>query len=339
MSEKDLQQLLGRFLDGTASDQEKVLVEEWYSLWERENGYPVLTEERQAELDKRAFAVIRKRMNARQQVVRLWVSAAAAAVLIVALSYAYMYTHDMPLTFRTVEVSHSTTNNNSFVNKTSLVKILRLSDSTEVLLQPNSILDISTDFNESERKVFLKGEAFFNVAHNPDKPFFVYANAVVTRVLGTSFSVKALPHEKSTTVAVRTGKVSVYKQEDIESFDDLPDAIVLTTNHQAIYDPEKDKITHTLVKEPEIVVSKEEEKAIVKFTAAPIGDIFGALEKIYGVKIDYDEKAFSDRSLTIAISGQSFYDRMDSICEAIGATYSIEEGTILVKATDLIQDH
>lgn len=336
MSEKDLQQLLERFLNGTASDQEKVQVEEWYSLWEREHGYPVLTEERQTELDKRAFAVIRKRMNTRQQVVRLWLS--AAAVLIVALSCVYLYTQDVPLTFKSAEVSRST-NSNSFVNKTSLVKILRLSDSTEVLLQPNSILDISIDFNESERKVFLKGEAFFNVAHNPDKPFFVYANAVVTRVLGTSFSVKALPHEKSTTVAVRTGKVSVYKQEDIESFDDQPDAVVLTTNHQAIYDPVKDQITHTLVKAPEVVVSKEEEQAIVKFKAAPIGEIFGSLEKMYGVKIEYDEQAFRGRSLTIAISGQSFYDRMDSICEAIGATYSIEEGTILVKATDLIQDH
>src|SRR5688500_1639745 len=108
MSEKDLQQLLERFLNGTASDQEKVRVEEWYSLWEREHGYPVLTEERQTELNKRAFAVIRKRMNSRQHVVRLWVSAAAAAALIVTLSYAYLYTQDVPLTFKTVEVSRST---------------------------------------------------------------------------------------------------------------------------------------------------------------------------------------------------------------------------------------
>ena len=336
MSEKDLQQLLERFLNGTANDQEKAWVEEWYSSWERQHGSPVLTEERQTELDKRALAVIRKRMNARQHVVRLWVSA-AAAVLIVALSYVYLYTPDVPIIFKTNGIHHSASSR-SFVNETSTIKVLRLLDSTEVLLQPNSVLDISADFNESERKVFLKGEAFFNVAHNPGKPFFVYANAIVTQVLGTSFNVKALPDEKSTTVAVKTGKVSVYRQKGANDFDDRPDAIVLTTNHQATYDPEKDQIKHTLVSAPEIVISKEEEQKIVKFIAAPIGDIFGSLEKMYGVKIQYDQQAFGDRSLTIAISGQSFFDRIDSICEALGATYSIEEGIIIVKATELIQD-
>ncbi len=338
-SKQDLKKLLERFLNGTATKEEKGWVEQWYASLEGEHDYPTLDDENQRMLDEIDLRMIRRRIHPKHRVLPLWKPlAAAAAVLIIGIAFVYLYTPDKPDPLNGKEFSFFK-NREHIINESSSIKIVKLPDSSKVSLQPNSSLSIAFDFNDNERKVFLEGEAFFDVAHNPEKPFFVYAQTVVTKVLGTSFSVKALSNDKDIVVAVKTGKVSVYKRKDIlDIFRDPPASVVLTANHQAIYNAEKDQIDHTLVSDPKIIISREEEERIVKFNAAPIKEIFTALEKMYGVQIEYDQQVFRDRSLTITISSQSLFDRIDSICEAIGAEYTIDDGTIKIKKLEPVQN-
>ena len=76
-------------------------------------------------------------------------------------------------------------------NNSNKPQIITLSDGSSVLLQPNSKLSYPKIFTGNERKVYLSGEGFFEISKNPKKPFFVYANEIVTKVVGTSFRVKA----------------------------------------------------------------------------------------------------------------------------------------------------
>ncbi len=64
----------------------------------------------------------------------------------------------------------------------------------------------------TNRDVYLSGEAFFEVTKNPDRPFRVFANEIVTKVLGTSFTVRSFENDTTIQVIVRTGKVTVYSQ-------------------------------------------------------------------------------------------------------------------------------
>jgi ferric-dicitrate binding protein FerR (iron transport regulator) len=67
--------------------------------------------------------------------------------------------------------------------------------------------------------VYLTGEAFFEVAKDANKPFFVHANQVITKVLGTSFTVRAVADAPTVTVNVKTGRVAVFlanSQEDAQ---------------------------------------------------------------------------------------------------------------------------
>jgi transmembrane sensor len=68
-----------------------------------------------------------------------------------------------------------------------------LPDGTTVVLNKKSKLSYPVEFTGSTREVFLTGEAFFDVAHNPSKPFKVHTGVFVTKVLGTAFSIKAYP--------------------------------------------------------------------------------------------------------------------------------------------------
>lgn len=83
-----------------------------------------------------------------------------------------------------------------------------LADGTQIWLNKGSSLSYSPNFGEHERIVRLQGEAFFAVAHNPQKPFTIQADSARVQVLGTSFNVKAYKDAATAEVLVVTGKVS-----------------------------------------------------------------------------------------------------------------------------------
>lgn len=83
-----------------------------------------------------------------------------------------------------------------------------LCDGTKVWLNANSKLVYPTAFVEKERTVYLEGEAYFKVTHNPDQPFIVKTSSIQTRVLGTEFNIRSYSPEDSHVVLIN-GKVEV----------------------------------------------------------------------------------------------------------------------------------
>ena len=83
-----------------------------------------------------------------------------------------------------------------------------LPDGSKVWLNRNSTLRYAANFAGDKRQVELDGEAFFEVRKDPSRPFTVLARDTRTRVLGTSFNVRAYAAEDSVEVAVVTGRVS-----------------------------------------------------------------------------------------------------------------------------------
>lgn len=78
---------------------------------------------------------------------------------------------------------------------------LKLPDGSTVLMSKGSELSYAPEmFAKGIRTVYLKGEAYFDVTHDPKSVFQVRAGAVVTRVLGTAFNVRALKSEVKVTV-------------------------------------------------------------------------------------------------------------------------------------------
>ncbi len=84
-----------------------------------------------------------------------------------------------------------------------------LSDGSVVVLNKNSSISYPSKFKGNTRKVNLKGEAFFNVTPDKQKPFVIDVNDVQVTVVGTSFNIKS--HQGQTEVLVETGIVRVTK--------------------------------------------------------------------------------------------------------------------------------
>jgi ferric-dicitrate binding protein FerR (iron transport regulator) len=86
---------------------------------------------------------------------------------------------------------------------------LNLSDGTKVWLNSSSTIKYPLVFQENERRVILTGEAYFEVAKNQSKPFYVETENMTIHVLGTHFNVNAYKDEPSTKTTLLEGKVSV----------------------------------------------------------------------------------------------------------------------------------
>ena len=85
---------------------------------------------------------------------------------------------------------------------------LTLADGTRVILNSESSIRFPDEFQTNERRVYLHGEAYFQVARDESCPFLVEAEAVTVKVLGTEFNVKAYRGNDVSTTLV-TGRVSV----------------------------------------------------------------------------------------------------------------------------------
>ncbi|MGQ7870735.1 FecR family protein [Sunxiuqinia sp. sy24] len=110
---------------------------------------------------------------------------------------------------------------------------LTLFDGTTVWLNSGSSLKYRSDFNASGREVFVEGEAFFDVAHNKNKPFIVNLENSRIKVHGTKFNVKAYPGSGQVEAVLLEGKITFSTSN--ESVDLKPsERIVISDRHRRI---------------------------------------------------------------------------------------------------------
>mgnify|MGYP000868810862 CR=1 FL=1 len=99
---------------------------------------------------------------------------------------------------------------NTLMNpKGSKVIDMALADGSHVWLNAGSSVTFPVAFAGNERKVFITGEAYFEVAHDVTKPFYVTKGDVSVQVLGTHFNVNAYDDEKEIKVTLLEGSVKV----------------------------------------------------------------------------------------------------------------------------------
>ncbi len=92
---------------------------------------------------------------------------------------------------------------------------INLSDGTKVHLNAGTSLKYPVNFiNGKSRQVFLKGEAFFDVAKDKKHPFVVNADQLNVEVLGTQFNFSSYPEDVETDVVLVEGSVNLYTPSD-----------------------------------------------------------------------------------------------------------------------------
>ncbi|MDP4259441.1 MAG: FecR family protein [Bacteroidota bacterium] len=96
-------------------------------------------------------------------------------------------------------------------------KKISLPDGTEVTIKAKTSVRLSERFGKKDREVWLDGEALFEVAPDPAKPFLVHTKYLRIDVLGTRFRVDAYPDKAGEEVDLLSGSLKVSKSYHSES--------------------------------------------------------------------------------------------------------------------------
>lgn len=203
MKKEQLIKLADKYSNNNCTEAEKEVVELFFQkLQKKEKELPIdLSEEKRDELFLKITAEINKSNFRFRNLVYKISKIAAVALFFIGIPLATIFYGNE----KNETVNH--------LAAKSEIKNILLPDGSQVILNANSSISYSEDFKQN-RKLKLIGEAFFKVVKNPKSPFVVETSQFKTKVLGTSFNVKAYPNTINT-VSVVTGKVEVNSKENL----------------------------------------------------------------------------------------------------------------------------
>ena len=218
------------------------------------------------------------------------------------------------------------------VNTSGKQQVIKLTDGSQVVLYPQSRLSFAETFPADQRTVYLSGDAYFQVAKDPKRPFLVHTTDLVTKVLGTSFFVRARDASDKTLVEVREGKVSVFKQQEFAARKNpqakTPNGIVLTPNQKLIFDHGSSEMRRTLSDNPEIVPSDNPRS--FEFVNTPASSVLTDIEEAYQIDIIFDRDVMKGCPVTASLGGQTMFNKLSILCEVIEARYEVLDGKIVI---------
>jgi transmembrane sensor len=219
------------------------------------------------------------------------------------------------------------------INDTDQPLEVHLEDGSTVTLEGKSKLKYKKTFmNDSSRQVYLLGKAFFDVTKNPYKPFIVHTNEIVVKVLGTSFHVESPEHGEKIFVSVRTGRVSVSAPTAVVK-NNKQDGVILLPNQQVTYERKSRLFEKTLIESPELLAATTIAPQDFVFDNMPIAKAFETIESAYGVEIIFNEEVMKNCYITAPLGSESLREKLNVICETIGASYEIIDANIVVNSS------
>lgn len=196
-----------------------------------------------------------------------------------------------------------------------------LGDGTRVLLNADSKMTLPSEFASDIREVFLEGEAYFDVAGDPDKPFVIHSGPSVIRVLGTSFSVRSYPEDEQVRVVVREGRVS-FEADDPDS----AQKAIVKANELGRYSVTSNRIETRRVDDMELYLSWRD--GYLKFRETPMWKVAKELERRYGIEIEFRHPDVQEMSLTALLKSRSIRNVLDVITVSLNIEYKLEKNNV-----------
>lgn len=263
-----------------------------------------------------------------------WYKYAAAAALIVAVAITGVKLGTTKAPVNEIVSAPQTIQTKSEIviaNNEARDKIINLPDGSRIILAKTSSITYKRLFNNDTREVFLSGEAFFEIAKDATRPFYVYSGNVVTKVLGTSFRIVSDSKTDKVTVAVKTGKVTVFRK-DKEQED--KDKYILKPSEQLVFENIKDNPLKQIVANKALIENNLPAVTQFDFESASLPSILQALSKYYSVEIVNSNSRPEPCLVTASLSDGSLYDKLNLLHKVTGIAYYIKDQVIYVDSKE-----
>lgn len=327
MDKDELKILLDRHTKGLCTEEELEKFKQWQQNLENAPG-PQLPEdffgdyddfaEQQYEAFLKHYAG--KKKSTKQRMVGNWWKIAALIVFVIGLGTILDYL----ISYKTSHVQQLPAvvfNGKNTGQVSAQSRYIKLPDGSIVILHSGSTFEIdSSRFNIRSRELTLNGEAYFDVQHDPSKPFIIHTGTVTTTVLGTAFNIRQ--SGDSVTVIVTRGKVEVKDKQKLLA--------VLLPDQQIVYDSHmKEAVQQQVAAQHAITWLKNG----LNFKDETLEDVSKRLQARYHVSISFTNPRIRNCRITVteAFEGTESLDTLLSIiCPIINATYQTTPQGIVI---------
>lgn len=312
---------LQKYLSGTCTETERQLVNEWYRQLESEHAAETDTDEE--ELYGRIQTRIAEQETGKSRAVLFAIfrnyAFRVAAALCIGLGILHFF-YSKPFK-NLAETQNTVSEHVIFQNQDKKVMRYVLPDSTRIWLNPGARISYRKSF--SKRDVQFSGEAFFDVKPDKSRPFTIYSDELKTRVLGTSFHVRANAGEKTCRVAVVTGSVEVGSIK-------AGKPVVLRPKQQVIYVKDNQVLTVRMLPEEQPYKESWQEVSLV-FDEVPMSEVAKKLNRIFNVKIEFEDPAIKKCRLKVDFDNQRLPEILEMVDALLGTTYQLEGEKITLR--------
>ena len=186
---------------------------------------------------------------------------------------------------------------------------VRLQDGTLVYMNSETELKYPVRFVGKERRVYLSGEAYFEVQRDTTKPFIVVMNGNEVRVLGTEFNVRSYEDEKCQFTTLVAGKVLLTTHDHR--------CIELLPNEQGIVDPQGD----IRKEQVDVALYTAWKDGNFVFRKQSLEHIMEIVERWYDLKVTFEDEWCKQ----VSFSGNvERYDDFSNLAEMLEATGSVK---------------
>ncbi|ODS81885.1 MAG: hypothetical protein ABS46_10420 [Cytophagaceae bacterium SCN 52-12] len=344
MNPSEFSELLERYRKGLATPEEISKIDAWYENIARDKD-DLPFEEIQKRKERSLAGILSEKpgraapeKSALKRIIYRGTAVAAFLALGVLL---FIFTDNSKKAGRQLakKTPPVTTEESLFTNHSSTNRLVVLADGSTVLLSPGSSLTCVEGFGKKHRKTLLAGNGFFEIYHREDLPFSVLCGEIVTKVLGTSFWIRSSSESKAVEVTVKTGKVSVFKNEAGGLRQSKPEQAPLVTllpNQSISFSAKSREETPRITSIKKGSVPDRETSFNYLFDKTPLDKVFDVISTQYQLDIRLNIPSPGSCTFTGDINDLSLLEKLEIICFSTGTTFEIQETALIISGDNCI---
>lgn len=193
---------------------------------------------------------------------------------------------------------------------------LTLSEGTKISVNSGSKVIYYNDYNKENRTVQLDGEAFFDVKHNPEKPFIVHCKDIKIQVLGTKFGIKAYENEENISVVLNSGRIRlVTPGEEIE----------MNPNDRIVYNKTTQKALRQKVNAEDYTDWRQNR---LRFENESLETIMKTISRMHNIDIVFENSEIKKQRFTGTIDNTNIEGVLNTIRLTSSVNYKTKNGII-----------
>jgi ferric-dicitrate binding protein FerR (iron transport regulator) len=237
---------------------------------------------------------------------------------------------------------------------------LKLADGTLIWLNAETVFRYPSRLDSKNVRVFLDGEAYFDVAKNPNRNFIVQASSLDITVIGTSFNVKSYSMDNTIETTLEEGKISITGRMGNKQ---IKEPVVLIPNQRATFiknnleysvkditEPPLEKEntqTHSMEKintarSPQIILAEQIDSKLYTswkdgkmiFKSKRFEDLALQMERWYDVKIDIIDQELKDIKYTGVFEKETIEQALHALSLSLPFHYEIDQNEITIRKPD-----